>query len=316
MTSASLMLAAMLVESIVGWPAAVHRVIQHPVVWMGALISVLDRKLNKEAFKTGVRYLLGIVTLLIVVVLSTLCAAMVSSLLPNTWAGFATEAIIASSLIATRSLYTHVNAVAIPLVVNDIRTARDAVSHIVGRDPSQLDTGAVSRASLESLAENASDGVVAPIFWGLLFGLPGITAYKAINTLDSMIGHKSPRHRAFGWASARLDDLVNLIPARLTAGLVIVASGSLRPIPTVFADARRHRSPNAGWPESALAACIGVRLSGPRSYGGVVNHEPWVNGSCPDPDTRQIRHGLKLYVTAMSLLAVSLLLLIAIGEGR
>jgi len=314
MTGALLMLASMLVESLVGWPSRLYQYVRHPVVWMGALISALDDNLNNEKSTDRVRYVLGAVTAIAVIALSTVCGIGISVLLPDTGVGFAAEAIIASSLIATRSLYTHVDAVAKPLAAGDIDAARRSVSHIVGRDTSQLDATGISRASLESLAENSSDGVVAPIFWGVLFGLPGIAAYKAVNTLDSMIGHMSPRHRAFGWASAKLDDLANFIPARLTAAYLIAASGTMRAIRTVFADAGKHRSPNAGWPESALAGSVGIRLSGPRLYGGELNKEPWLNGSSPDPDARSLRQGLRLYVGAMALVAVTLLMLAAIGS--
>jgi adenosylcobinamide-phosphate synthase len=172
---------------------------------------------------------------------------------------------------------------------------------IVGRDPMTLDSAGVARAGLESLGESASDGVVAPVFWGLVFGLPGIAAYKAINTMDSMIGHLSPRHRAFGWAAARLDDVVNLIPARLTAFLFVIAAGRTwrRALAVTWADAGHHRSPNAGWPEAALAGALGIRLSGPRVYDGEVTLEPWVNATGRDPSAIEMQQGLRLFVLAM-----------------
>ncbi|MCB1376708.1 MAG: cobalamin biosynthesis protein, partial [Rhodobacteraceae bacterium] len=165
------------------------------------------------------------------------------------------------------------------LAENDLVQARQEVAKIVGRKTNALDMQGVSRAALESLAENASDGVVAPLFWGVLFGLPGIAGYKAINTLDSMIGHRTPRHAEFGRVAARLDDLANWLPARLTAGLFALACGRPGQVARILAaDARRHRSPNAGWPEAAMAGAVGVRLSGPRIYGAVVAEEPWLNG--------------------------------------
>ncbi len=210
-------------------------------------------------------------------------------------------------------MHEHVEAVAVPLDAGDLPGARRAVSMIVGRDPSQLDGTGVARAALESLAENSSDGIVAPLFWGVLLGLPGIAAYKAINTLDSMIGHRTPRHEAFGWASARTDDWVNLIPARLTGVLFAFASGRpRRALAVMRRDARAHRSPNAGWPEAAMAGALGVRLSGPRIYGDRVSAEPWLNAGAPDPGPADLRQGLALYRRGMVLLA-ALFLLVAVA---
>lgn len=313
MTASLLMLAAMLIESLFGWPSWLYRRIRHPVVWIGALISALDVVLNRSQFASSLRYILGALTTVIVVTATALCALAVSHWLPNTIWGYAIEAVVASGLIATRNLYVHVAAVARPLACSDLEGAREAVSHIVGRDPAQLDSLAIARASLESLAENASDGVIAPVFWGAIFGLPGLAAYKAINTLDSMIGHKSPRHLAFGRFSARLDDLVNLIPARLTAAVIVIASGRWSAISINFRDASNHRSPNAGWPETALAVSLGVRLSGPRLYDGQLNNEPWINGRSPDPDAASVQSGLELYIQAM-LLAALILAIIATLE--
>ena len=171
---------------------------------------------------------------------------------------------------------------------------------IVGRDPARLDEGGVARAALESLAENASDGIVAPLFWGAVAGLPGIAAYKAINTMDSMIGHRTNRHEDFGKVAARLDDLVNLIPARLT-GLAIALSSRQAQLAmkVMIRDARHHRSPNAGWPEAAMAGALGVRLSGPRIYADRTAQEPWLNADAPDPGAATLKRGLALYVRAM-----------------
>lgn len=219
-------------------------------------------------------------------------------------------------LIAARSLHEHVKAIAIPLAAGDLAAARIEVSKIVGRDPYLLDAAGVSRAAIESLAENTSDGIVAPLFWGALLGLPGLAAYKAINTLDSMIGHRTERFAAFGWASARLDDLVNLVPARLTALLFALASS--RPVAalaTTWRDAGNHRSPNAGWPEAAMAGALGVRLSGPRAYEGSVSHEPWVNAGKRDPTAADILAGLALYRRTILLLAAGLGILALVGGG-
>lgn len=306
MSSAVLLLVAWLFEATLGWPRWLFDRIRHPVVWIGALVSCLDKALNRNAYGALAQKVLGVVTVLIVTGLTTTVAIALGWSLPDTPPGFLAEALLASSLLASRSLYQHVAAVTDRLCCDDLDGAREAVSHIVSRDPAQLDENAIARAALESLAENASDAVVAPLFWGVLFGLPGVAAYKAVNTLDSMIGYVSDRYKNFGWASARLDDLVNLVPARLTAAAFVIAGWNRRALTIAVRDARQHRSPNGGWPESALAGSIGVRLSGPRSYGGQLNNEPWVNGECPDPDDRSIRLGLRLYLTTMSIIAVSI----------
>jgi adenosylcobinamide-phosphate synthase len=178
---------------------------------------------------------------------------------------------------------------------------------IVGRDPAQLDEAGIARAAIESLAENTSDGVVAPLFWGALLGLPGIAGYKAINTLDSMIGHHSERYEAFGWAAARIDDIVNLVPARLT-GLLFALTGPQprNALLCMIRDARRHRSPNAGWPEAAMAGALGVRLCGPRSYHGELAEEPWLNDSAHDPVAVDVSRALDAYVRAMLTIAAVL----------
>src|SRR5262249_41592449 len=172
-----------------------------------------------------------------------------------------------------------------------------------GLDPATLDEAGISRAAIESLAENASDGIIAPVFWGALLGLPGIFGYKAINTLDSMIGHRSERHLWFGWAAARIDDVANFIPARLTGLLfALVTAKPSTALSCMSRDANRHRSPNAGWPEAAMAGALGVRLSGPRSYHGALTDEPWLNAGARDPLGADVRLGLKLYIRAMLLL--------------
>jgi adenosylcobinamide-phosphate synthase len=194
--------------------------------------------------------------------------------------------------------------VAQPLELMDLRSAREAVSMIVGRDPKQLDTAGVGRAAIESLAENTSDGVVAPIFWGLIFGLPGILAYKAINTMDSMIGYKTPKHLDFGWAAARIDDLANWVPARLTGLIIAMMSGTPNTaLQTIRRDAGKHRSPNAGWPESAMAAALGVRLSGPRSYHDKQTNDPWLYAEGRDVEGSDVTRALAVFKRSMFCLA-------------
>ncbi|WP_417209824.1 adenosylcobinamide-phosphate synthase CbiB [Antarctobacter sp.] len=300
MSFAAIMLVGLLVDALFGWPAALYRRVSHPVVWLGALISALEARLNRGSVIA--RLLLGAATVGIVVCLAVLPALLVTVALGDGWIATLILGLLAWPLIAVRSMYDHVVAVRDPLLAGDLPAARHALSMIVGRDPSQLDTAGVSRAALESLAENTSDGIVAPLFWGGIAGLPGIVAYKAINTMDSMIGHRNDRYEHFGKCAARLDDLVNLIPARLTALVFALVSGRAgAALQVVARDARHHRSPNAGWPEAALAGGLGLRLSGPRVYGDRVAEEPYVNDGAPDPEAKSIGSGLALYVRAMFL---------------
>ncbi|WP_241565165.1 adenosylcobinamide-phosphate synthase CbiB [Paenirhodobacter populi] len=300
---ALMMLVAMAIDLAIGWPAPLFRRVGHPVTWIGRLIASLDRRLPR-------RRLAGVLAAVLVIGLAGGVAAVLQAALPDGWPGIVIGGLLAWPLVAMRSLHDHVAAVARPLAVGDLAGARRAVSMIVGRDPEALDAAGVARAALESLAENTSDGVVAPIFWGAVLGLPGIAAYKAINTLDSMIGHRTPRHEAFGWASARIDDLVNLIPARLS-GLIfaLVSRAPLAAIRCMVRDAGHHRSPNAGWPEAAMAGALHLRLSGPRVYGDRIAQEPWVNEGAPDPDAADMRRALALYARAMG--GVALLLALA-----
>lgn len=305
MSFAAMMLVAMAVDAAFGWPAWLYARIGHPVTWLGRLIAALERRLNDR------RRLPGVVTALVVIGLAGGIGWAVQAVLPPGWPGVIIGGVLAWPLVAVRSMHDHVAAVARPLAAGDLEGARRAVSMIVGRDPKALDEAGVARAALESLAENTSDGIVAPIFWGAVLGLPGIAAYKAINTLDSMIGHRNERYEMFGWASARIDDGVNLIPARLTG--LIFALVSPRPwaaLRCMARDARHHRSPNAGWPEAAMAGGLGVRVSGPRIYGDRVADEPYVNAGHPDPGAADITRGLALYRRAMGALAVLLLLLV------
>lgn len=314
MLSAGSMLVAMLIEGALAWPVGLHARIGHPVTWMGRAIGWADRSFNREGAGQGARRLAGVVVVLALCGLTWGVAAAVVALLPGGWLGAALSGLLAFPLVATRSLFDHVRAVAIPLRQGDLAGARQAVSMIVGRDPQVLDQAGVARAALESLAESTSDGVVAPVFWGVIFGLPGIATYKMINTMDSMIGHLSPRHAAFGWAAARLDDLVNLIPARLSGLLIALVSGRMRDaFRTMLAFGAQHRSPNAGWPEAALAGALNVRLSGPRIYDGAVTQEPWVNGGAPDPVAQDLGLGLEVYLKAMALLAALLAVLVVLG---
>ena len=305
-----MMCLACLIDAAIGWPAPLYARIGHPVTWIGALIARLDSALN--AGSDSRKFWTGTLTTACVVALPLGLALGVQRLLPDGWAGVLIGGLLAWPLVALRSMHDHVAAVARPLAAQDLAKARQAVSMIVGRDPTTLTEAGVARSALESLAENTSDGIVAPVFWGAVAGLPGIAAYKAINTLDSMIGHRTARHEHFGKVAARLDDLVNLLPARLSGALFAAVSRNPRRAWAVMRrDAGAHRSPNAGWPEGAMAGALEVRLSGPRTYGDRVAEEPWLNGEAKDPGAKDLARGLALYRRAM----VAMMALLGIGAA-
>ena len=281
--------AALLVEAAFGFPDALFRAVKHPVVWVGGLIDWLDRRLNHGA--PARRRVAGIGAVLALAAAATLPSAALTRLLP-----WPLLTVLASSLLAQRSLHSHVAAVAAALDTGGLAAGRVAVGHIVGRDPETLDAAGVVRAAMESLAENFSDGVVAPALWCCVAGLPGIAFYKAVNTADSMVGHRTPRHEAFGWAAARLDDLINLPASRLAALWLALASGEPGPaLRAVWRDARHHRSPNAGWPEAAMAGGLGLRLAGPRVYAGVPVADGWMGSGRADATVADLRRALRVY---------------------
>jgi adenosylcobinamide-phosphate synthase len=258
---------ALILDAVLGEPRAVWDRWPHPAVLMGRTVGWLDRRLNGGA----ARRLKGVVAL---VVLVAGAGALGLALAALPW--MVAEVVVGAVLLAQRSLADHVRAVAAALRLS-VGEGRRSVAMIVGRDTATLDEAGVARAAIESGAENLSDGVVAPAFWMLLGGLPGILIYKAVNTADSMIGHRTPRHEEFGWASARFDDVLNLIPARLTAAMIWATRPRAGVWRAIIRDARLHRSPNAGWPEAAMAQVLDVALSGPRSYHGEAREFPWVH---------------------------------------
>ena len=301
------MLIALGLDACVGWPDSLYRCIGHPVSWLGRVITTCEHRLNTAQATDRYRFWAGACLSLGLVGLVSGLGMIVEHLLPDGWAGVVLVGILAWPLVAARSMYTHVAAVLSPMLAGDLTGARRAVSMIVGRDPDQLDQAGICRASLESLAENSSDGIVAPLFWGAVLGLPGIMAYKVINTLDSMIGHRNDRFEQFGKFAARLDDVVNLVPARLTGVLfAFVSAHPWAALSCMMREAGFHRSPNAGWPETSLAAALKVRLSGPRAYGDGLSDEPWVNGAASDPSPDDLKRGLQLYLRAMVALAACL----------
>ena len=304
----TLTLAALLIEAVVGYPDRLVRSIGHPVTWIGRLIRALERNCNSDTATPARRRALGLITVLLIVSIVAVVALAIERGLLLLPFGLIGVGVLASALIAQRSLHEHVVRVADALDKTGVTGGREAVSHIVGRDVAVLDVAGIARAAIESLAENFSDGVVAPVFWMLIAGLPGAAVYKAVNTADSMIGHRTPRYQAFGWAAARLDDLLNLPASRLSAFLIIAAatvtprasaSGAWR---AVRRDAGRHRSPNAGYPEAAMAGALGLALAGPRSYGGVRVDDALMGDGRRAADAGDIRAALGLYRRADGLL--------------
>jgi len=297
-----------------GYPPWLLRAIGHPVIWMGFLIATLDRLLNRESAGPNLRRASGIVALvLLIAIVGSIALVVEHELFRIRFFGFVLTVFIAGTLIAQRSLYQHVLDVAIALETGGLAAGRAAVSHIVGRDTQTLDEAGVARAAIESLAENFSDGIIAPVLWLAVAGLPGGALYKAINTADSMIGHRTPRHEMFGWAAAKLDDLVNLPASRLTA-LLLIAAARLRKDATAGAawhavrrDAARHRSPNAGYPEAAMAGALGLSLAGPRTYDGVQIDDAAMGNGRRDATPADIRRALALFWRADTLLLLLLL---------
>ncbi len=259
---------ALILDAIFGEPDWLWRRIPHPAVMMGRAVDWVDR-----TFNTGEQRTLRGVGAVLLLLLMALAVS-----LPLSWSGFygVFEILGAAILIAQKSLSQHVFAVVEGMKIS-LTEARKRVSMIVGRDPNTLDESGVARAAIESAAENWSDGVIAPAFWFLVAGLPGIVIYKIINTADSMIGHRSEKYREFGWAAARLDDVINFIPARLSGLIICMIGGRRRAMKVMWRDARKHKSPNAGWPESALAATLKIAVAGPRVYGGVTTDDPYLN---------------------------------------
>ncbi len=293
---ARLALAALVTEALVGYPDRLHRRLPHPVAGLGALIDTGERILNRTDHSLRRRRTGGVATLA-----ATVGAAALTGLAASRLPGPAP--LLAATLgLAQRSLHDHVSAVARALEADDLLGARLAVGKIVGRDTAALDASGVAAAAIESLAESFNDGVVAPAFWLVLTGLPGLYAYKAVNTADSLIGHREPRWKAFGWAAARTDDAMNFAPARLAGALIAMAGGGGWRV--MLRDARHHASPNAGWPEAAMAGALGVRLGGAAAYEGVMTDRP-VFGKGPPPTTADLRRALSIYVRAGALLWVA-----------
>ncbi|MEO6607804.1 MAG: adenosylcobinamide-phosphate synthase CbiB [Aestuariivirga sp.] len=310
----SMLALALVVETFVGYPPFLQNLIGHPVQWMGALISYLDEGFNDEGATDSERRMAGVLALVIIVLIPAVAAGLVAWVLSKIPGGYVLNVLFATTLLAQKSLRDHVTTVASTLP-RSLPEARAEVAKIVGRDVANLDQSGVAKAALETLAENTADGIVAPAFWYALLGLPGIVAYKAINTADSMIGHKSEKYLAFGWASARTDDVVNWIPARWT-GLLFAAAARLNSrsaakaaLKSMWRDAGKHRSPNAGWPEAAMAGALGLKFGGPRNYHGEVLELPVMGDGRDRLVAPDISAGLQLYeYSLVLLLAVAIIL--------
>ena len=296
-----LLAAGLAVDAWFGDMPAIFARIPHPVALAGRAVAYLDRKLNREIRSAASRRVRGIIAVVLLVGGAAALGFAIAQLCRGSLAGAAVEILLIAILVAQRSLFEHVADVARALADGGLPAGRDAVRHIVGRDPTSLDVHGVARAAIESLAENFSDGVVAPVFWYLVLGLPGLFAYKMANTLDSMIGHRTPHYRAFGWAAARLDDLANLVPARISG--VLIATAALfarggrptRAFAIMLRDGRKHRSPNAGWPEGAMAGALGLALAGPRRYADGVVADRWVGDGTARAAPADIARALVLY---------------------
>jgi adenosylcobinamide-phosphate synthase len=300
-----LVLAALSLEAAIGYPRWLYRLVRHPVVWIGALIAAAERRLNRPSLSFAARRLLGVGVLVLICAVAGVAGWAVQAAPLPAPAVSLIVVLAATCGLAQRSLYDHVAVVAKALREGDLTAARLKVGRVVGRDVGNLDADGVAKAAIESLAESFSDGVVAPAFWFLLGGLPGLLIYKAVNTADSMIGHREERWRAFGWASARFDDLLNLVPARLS-GLLIAAAGR-QGWRIMLRDAHRHASPNAGWPEAAMAGALGKTLGGAATYDGEVLQRPTL-GDGSAPTVADLDRALRLYLIACGLLWALLIL--------
>jgi adenosylcobinamide-phosphate synthase len=322
-----IVLASLVIEAAVGYPSALHARVPHPVVWAGTAISALERRWNRQQYTFAVRRLLGCVAVVLVTGVAVLAGlglqwlvgVVVGAVAGTAWthlAGSLVIAIVGTTGLAQRSLFDHVNNVLTSLRAGDLAASRERVSLIVGRDTRQLDATGVSAAALESLAESFNDGIVAPAFWFLIAGLPGLFAYKVLNTADSLIGHKEERWGAFGWAAARADDVANLLPARIAGSLLVFAG--MGGLGVMFSDASKHASPNAGWPEAAMAGALRIRLGGPATYDGILHQRP-VFGTGPTPGVAELARGLRIYVVACGVLWLAIGIVgvadVALGSG-
>jgi adenosylcobinamide-phosphate synthase len=315
--AAPLTLLALLIELMIGYPDALAKSIGHPITWMGKLIAWLDAKFNRDDAGAEARRKAGAIALLILFAVVGAIAFIVERTLLLLPLGFIALALVASTMLAQNSLFNHVASVADALEEGGVAAGRAAVAKIVGRDTPDLDEAGIARAAIESLAENFSDGVVAPSFWMVIAGLPGAALYKAINTADSMLGHRTERYRDFGRTAAQTDDLANFPAARFSALLIAAAAGTMKGASAsgawraAWRDGSKHASPNAGYPEAAMAGALGLSLGGPRSYHGTETEGAWLGDGRREANVADVRNALKLYARADGLL-ISLVFILAI----
>ena len=312
-----ILLLALVIDGLVGDPPRLWRMVPHPVMLIGNAVAYLEQRLNRPNRSNWDRRLRGALTAAALTLAAVVLGVGITHLRRLWVGGWIIEVTLVWSLLAQRSLYLHVRAVALGLQRDGLAGGRREVAKIVGRDPESLDAHGVARAAIESCAENFADGVVAPVFWYLLFGAPGLLAYKTVNTLDSMIGHLNDRYREFGMVAARLDDAMNLVPARL-AGLLLALAAVFVPGGRPFAaltvmrrDHAHHRSPNSGWPESAMAGALGLALAGPRRYPGYVAEEKWIGDGRAQATALDIHRALSVMAVA-ALLDAGLVVVILI----
>ena len=316
-----ILLMALALDAAAGEAWGPFKRLPHPVRPLGWLIADLDRRLNRDERSPGDRFARGVLVALFVSLLAAGVGWGITALAAALPFGWLIELALVIALLAQRSLYRHVFAVADALERGGLDAGREAVGHIVGRDVTRLDGAGVARAAIESCAENFSDGVIAPAFWYLILGLPGMLAYKAVNTMDSMIGHRTPKHQAFGGAAARLDDLLNLVPARAAAlmiGLAALAVPRTSPgaaLTIAWRDAGKHRSPNAGWPEAAMAGALDLALAGPRRYSSEVVDDPWLGAGTAQATPKDIRRALAVFVMACLINALAVLTVSVVGSA-
>ncbi|MEM7463489.1 MAG: adenosylcobinamide-phosphate synthase CbiB [Pseudomonadota bacterium] len=320
----TILLAALVLDWYVGEPKIFWHKISHPVAWFGRVIEFLDQRMNNPSDASETQYRNGAVAWLLMVLTALVAGLIAQWLIGFLWwaVGWLVEVFIVSIFLAQKSLKDHVSAVADALRSEGVEGGRREIAKIVGRDPAELDASAICRAAIESLAENFSDGVVAPAFWYAIFGLPGLFVYKMINTADSMIAHRNEKYLHFGRVAAQADDLANWIPARLSAKMIILgawlASGinsAREALDRSMSDAGLHSSPNAGWPEAAMAGAIGVSLGGKRRYGNETVILPYLNASGKmSLDTRDIGNALRIFTYASYLTWASVVIILVVFQ--
>lgn len=308
MLFAELALFALVLESVIGYPDRLNKRIPHPVIWYGRLISYFDGKFNLETDSDSLQKRKGLLSLVFFAAMALSIGLVIQGFFSLFGAiGFLLLVLVSTTGLAQLSLDTHVQRVYKDLLKKDLEAARQSVSMIVGRDPENLSEEQVVTAALESLSESFNDGVVAPAFWLLVGGLPGLAVYKIVNTADSMIGHRDLKYKNFGWASAKFDDLLNYIPGRISGLLIVIACR--RGLISMLRQAKLHDSPNAGWPESAMAGGLRVKLGGPATYAGEVLIRP-IFGSGEYPTLKDFKKGIRISRISHFLLWVLVLLLV------